>query len=40
LTASVAQVREPISAKQIGAAKAYADQMNAFRSAYFSDRDG
>jgi len=38
LTASVAQVREPISARQIGAAKKYDRQMQAFRTAY-RDRD-
>jgi len=36
LTASVAQVREPISTKQIGAAAAYEKFMGPFRSAYYS----
>lgn len=36
LTASVAQVREPISTSQIGAAKAYDEQMKAFRDVYYA----
>ena len=36
LTASVAQVREPISSKQVGAAQAYDKFMGPFRDAYFS----
>ncbi len=35
LTASVAQVRQPISAKQVGAAKAYDKFMGPFREAYY-----
>ncbi len=36
-TASVAQVRNPISPNRIGAAKAYDSQMNAFRKVYYAD---
>ncbi len=36
LTASVAQVREPISPAQIGAAKKYARHMQAFQTTYYS----
>lgn len=36
LTASVAQVREPISAKQVGAAKAYEKFMGPFKEAYYA----
>ncbi|GJL94174.1 MAG: hypothetical protein DHS20C05_05790 [Hyphococcus sp.] len=35
MTASVAQVREPISPKQVGAAKAYEAHMASFRQAYY-----